>query len=663
MDRYRAMFRKYIKLAPEIAETANEFTDWAYKNLRRDDRIVWYLRWARLGLFMNTIWSGHSIVPASPEKQARDAELEPIAKKDLEHLAKSTNITQQQADMAITTAIGKPFRQQLKHYLDMMRFIPALQNFVWGYQTPEQLVAQLGEIEQDWQTNRPDDARGMKPTEESYDNAEKIMEFPDGMAWWNLGVGGCPIEAKSMGHCGNGMGRPGEKILSLRKRMNIAGEMQDVPFLTFILDKRGYLGEMKGRNNDKPVPRYHPYIVALLEAPEHKTGITGIKGGGYKPENNFSLKDLDEQTRERLLVANPNLLTLGEKIERFGITSDVVKQLRKDAYEVGVDPGYDFDIEKKQFHGKEEYAVVVGNKTARDWSQEDSDLGRAMEVWEEHNPIRPDFTYDVHDLRDVLERLPDRYQDMFLKDIGLDRSRGSIQKLLGYVARNIEKSRYHDLLLDAIKRAGPETGEMRPKEKKELLRYMQMLMNYPFSHSQVYHRWENGSTEWNGDPDETVTYYVPLDTFVDTVDELLKFTDDENDMPDNEFYREAREVKDSPDIWLAMDSYNYQEDRDNVMQGYDSNIADTKEDVRIFRKWSMLLDSKAKKKRDALAASRADHKPGDPIKKPSSDDFTFDPIDAASILVKLLDHPRMEMPGPDRMDRMIESLRRRAGIR
>jgi len=538
-----------------------------------------------------------------------------------------------------------------------------LQNFVWGYQTPEQLIAQLGEIEQDWQTNRPDDARGMKPTEESYDNAEKIMEFPDGMAWWNLGVGGCPLEAKSMGHCGNGFGNPGDQVLSLRKRMNIQGEMQDVPFLTFILDKRGNLGEMKGRNNDKPVPRYHPYIIALLEKPADITGISGIKGGGYKPENNFSLKDLDEQTRERLLAANPNLLTLAEKIERFGITSEVVKELRKDAYSAGVDPGHVFDIKKENFHGKEEWAVVVEHRSVKDWALEDSDLERALNVWTEFNPIRPDFTYDVHDLRDVLERLPDRYQEMFLKDMGLDRSRGPIQKLLGYVARNIEKSRYHDLLLDAIKRAGPETGEMKPKEKAELLRYMQMLLDYPLAHQQVYHKWDNGTSNWNGDLDDEVTYYVPLNTFAETVDELLKFEDNENDMPDNEFYREAREVKDSPDTWLAKNDYNYQEDRSNVMQGYDSHIARDKNDVRIFRKWAMLLDSKAKKKRDALAASRADHKPGVPIKKPSSDDFTFDPIDAASILVKLLDNQKADMPGPDQMDRMIESLRRRAGIR
>jgi len=34
---------------------------------------------------------------------------------------------------------------------------------------------------------------------------------------------------------------------------------------------------MKGRGNDKPAPKYHPYVVELLR---HHL-IRGIKGGGY----------------------------------------------------------------------------------------------------------------------------------------------------------------------------------------------------------------------------------------------------------------------------------------------------------------------------------------------------------------------------------------------
>jgi hypothetical protein len=654
VDRYRAMFRKYIKLAPEIAETANEFTNWAYKNLRRDDRVVWYLRWVRLGLFMDTLWSGHSIVKPTPDKQARDAQLEPIARKELEYLAKTSGITQQQADMAITTAIGKQFRQQLKHYLDMMQFIPPLQMFVWGYQTPEQLIAQLGEIEQDWQKNRPDDARGLDPTEQSYPGAQKLLEFPDGMAWWNLGVGGCPLEAKSMGHCGNGAGRPGENVLSLRKRMNIGGKMQDVPFLTFILDKRGFLGEMKGRNNDKPVARYHPYIVALLDAPVETTGIEGIKGGGYKPENNFSLNDLDEETRNRLIEKNPRFLSLTDKLNMYGPTTEVISELKRDAEEAGVYPGYEFAIqERTKRDGAKYYVAVVGTSTAKDWAMQDDDLRKAMDVWEDWAEIRPEFTHDDQDLFDVLERLPDRYQDMFLKDLGVNRSRGPIRKLLAYVVHNINKSTYKDQLIQAIKKAGPETGRLSDREKKELLRYMQMLLDYPFSHSQVYHVWDNGTDKWRGDPNDGVTYYVPLDTFTETVDELLKF-DDDNEMPDNEFYREAQQVRDSQEGWLHMDDYNVSEDRRNILSGYDSNIADGPRDKAIFKKWAGLLNADSAKRHNRQAQV---------TKKPITPTFTFDPVDAASILVKLLDNPKTEMPGPERMDRMIESLRRRAGIR
>jgi len=655
VDRYRAMFQKYIQAAPEIAERANEYVDWAYTNLRRDDRVVWYLRWARPAILGDALFNGGQpdMANKNPQKYARDEELEKVVQRDIEALAKMSRVTKQQADMAVTTALSGQFRQNLKHYLQMMQYIPALQNMVWRYQTPEQLISEFGKIEADWQTNRPDDARGMDPTENSYQDAEKIMEFPDGMAWWNLGVGGCPIEAKSMGHCGNGMGRPGEKVLSLRKRMVIGGKPQDVPFLTFILDKRGYLGEMKGRNNDKPVPRYHPYIVALLDAPEEQTGVHGIKGGGYKPENNFSLTDLDEETRERLITQNPRFLSLLDKLKLYGPTAEVQSELKLKAEEAGVYPGYDFEVTEHPAHDNKEYVVVVDKRTAKDWAMQDDDLRKAMEVWDDWTMIRPEFTYDAHDLFDVLERLPDRYQDMFLKDAGVDRSRAPIRKLLAHVVQNIEKSRYKDILVRSIKQAGSPTGETTPKEKKELLRYMQMLLDYSFTHQQVYSIWDNGERVWNGDPKVGVTYYVPLDTFTETVDELLKH--DEDEMPDHEFYREARAVRDSSDTWLAMDDYNVQEDRENILRGYDSSIADTPRDKAIFKKWATLLDSNSTKKVNRVNKAMK--------KKPVIPEFEFDPMDAASILVKLLDNDRAEMPGPDRMDRMIESLRRRAGLK
>lgn len=134
---------------------------------------------------------------------------------------------------------------------------------------------------------------------------KNILSFPDGYNWVDLEKSYCEKESSSMGHCGNRGGSGSDTILSLRDSKNI-------PHLTFILNK-GVLGEMKGRNNDKPQPKYHPYITELLRLPI----IKSVKGGGYKPENNFKLSDLKADQLQSLLKFKPELeiSLIIEKIE------------------------------------------------------------------------------------------------------------------------------------------------------------------------------------------------------------------------------------------------------------------------------------------------------------------------------------------------------------
>src|SRR5208282_945327 len=105
----------------------------------------------------------------------------------------------------------------------------------------------------------------------------------------------------------------GDQIISLREPRQKAGKTYWEPHLTFIFDKAtGLLGEMKGRGNDKPATRYHPYIVTLL-----KDGrVNGIRGGGYMPSHNFSMKDLPEGERVALEAEKPALMTLGSYLKK-----------------------------------------------------------------------------------------------------------------------------------------------------------------------------------------------------------------------------------------------------------------------------------------------------------------------------------------------------------
>lgn len=123
-----------------------------------------------------------------------------------------------------------------------------------------------------------------------------VLKFENGWQWISLDKKYCQIEGRAMGHCGNQAGKAGDNILSLRDPRN-------VPYLTFIVN-HGELGESKGRFNDKPEPKFYPYIIKLLESPLVNT----IRGGGYMAINNFSMYDLDRETRQELMRKKPQLV-------------------------------------------------------------------------------------------------------------------------------------------------------------------------------------------------------------------------------------------------------------------------------------------------------------------------------------------------------------------
>ena len=134
-------------------------------------------------------------------------------------------------------------------------------------------------------------------------DGKKLMDTGDGYAWYSLGKGSCPKEAKAMGHCGNAESEEeGDDILSLRKEKKVGDKTYHEPHLTFI-NNNGDLGEMKGRGNEKPAERYHKHIIPLLES-DH---VKALMGGGYRADSNFSLKDLPEDKQKRLLNKKPDI--------------------------------------------------------------------------------------------------------------------------------------------------------------------------------------------------------------------------------------------------------------------------------------------------------------------------------------------------------------------
>lgn len=298
-------FRK-LRLTNAQDEAQKE-VNWAKSTLKRQDRIVWYLRIARARLLAQREGIGGM--------EAFKADVASYASK-----YDSSNVE----GMILTAAKDRMLKHTLEHFMSMAEVIPQVQNIVFEWQTPYQLFNVMHEQEKVWREKR-------KGAIKHNDEDEVYIQFTDGFAWVLLDRASCEEEGDAMGHCGNrGSPKGGDRILSLRKPILIDGEKHWQPSLTFILKRDGMLGEMKGKGNEKPAERYHRYIISLLESDI----VKGIVGGGYMPQNNFSMADLPEEEAERLMEKKPDLATFLFYYKKNGVDDVLIRKID--------DAGFDF---------------------------------------------------------------------------------------------------------------------------------------------------------------------------------------------------------------------------------------------------------------------------------------------------------------------------------
>jgi hypothetical protein len=194
-------------------------------------------------------------------------------------------------------------KQKLEHF-GGSQHIPDIANVRFDKQHDLHAgIKMLENAEKQYHDKIKNNTNVVKPTPETIKFVHGV-EKPN-RHWFNLGVGSCENEGKAMVHCGNVPTEvEGDEILSFRTEHKINNKTYHEPHLTFIYNN-GFLGEMKGRGNDKPAKHYHREIANLLKDPR----IKGVIGGGFKPESNFHFSDLSPELQQEVLQANPNLIT------------------------------------------------------------------------------------------------------------------------------------------------------------------------------------------------------------------------------------------------------------------------------------------------------------------------------------------------------------------
>jgi hypothetical protein len=285
---YSLMFPKVIGAdGPDFKTSFDKQIKWAKEVLKKDDRIVWFLKQVRivqLSLYYGT---------GTKKGQQKALELYPKDKKMIDSIWQSSAF-----------GPGMPALMALKNTLQhaFSLKIATLEKIVFKDQTVNEMYNLVIDIENEWKHEH----ERLIPIEAIETDDKEIITFPNNWGWWLLPRESCKIEAGAMKHCGNtASAQPGDQILSLRQRVKQGNEEFLTPHLTFILRKSGFLGEMKGYGNEKPVAKYYPYIVKLLQ---DKEIIKGIKGGGYLPAHNFQWSDLSEEQRKEVLAKNPDFI-------------------------------------------------------------------------------------------------------------------------------------------------------------------------------------------------------------------------------------------------------------------------------------------------------------------------------------------------------------------
>lgn len=327
---FRAMFGPLEMDAKTDGQVKREY-NWAYDTFSTEgkpnsERILWYMRFIRLwaigNIFANTEYEAHSdaevqtMIDGETVSNEEPKELTQY-KKAVKKTAKKADTTEAKIQSAVTYVMSADFKRAIGHFLVVG--IHDINKMVFGWKMPDDLIDEMQNIEHDWKENQ---SRMINPDE--YNDLEVIIDFGDGYAWYNLNVDGCSIEGSAMGHCGNaGWGNSDDTVFSLRKTIEQDGKMYHIPYLTFILKANGHLSEMKGRGNDKPTKKYHPYIKALLM----DDIIEGIDGGGYLPENNFSMDDLPSEEAEEMKEKKPELRGFWDEYVKQGITTFTIDKL------------------------------------------------------------------------------------------------------------------------------------------------------------------------------------------------------------------------------------------------------------------------------------------------------------------------------------------------
>lgn len=340
---YMQMFTKIIDRHsdPEWAKKkAEDFIYIAQQVLKKNFRIVWFLKYVQWFIAYNS--EQEQRFDGSVLVNDGKLHMKPLYDKIMRDIIKSSNDDSIEKKISDFLSVERQLLHinaprgivtNYQHFLDLN--LPEINDYNPQGKLPNEVFEYFNRVEKEWAAEQEGKIPYLQqPIFDENQTPDKddsaiyvIIDFGNGWYWVNLDTDYCDLESRAMGHCGNA-GNRNSTLLSLRKLIKKSQSPSTwvwEPHVTFELEEDGMLGQMKGKANDKPESKYHGMIVALLLHKDTVSSrgdtdfyIKGIRGGGYKPETNFSLDDLTEEQAEEVVKQNPNLDIMALLKAEFG---------------------------------------------------------------------------------------------------------------------------------------------------------------------------------------------------------------------------------------------------------------------------------------------------------------------------------------------------------
>ena len=303
------------------------------KTLKREDRVIWALRFFKKAIIEELLWLVQN-EPGFFQKRFRAKPLpeQKNLERQLQKLADVDIAPFQEYDPSTAVEVEPPYasfgvidaiNERIGHFISVAAEHGATdpENAIHTLQFSRQSFGEIisilrrGEIEMR-KRHFPGGIQ-MYPTPEGpYDlrddegPVETIIEFPNGWRWFDLHRScskmrddrDAPSDIAVTGHCANVASKKGLTAFELAEPL---GNDKWKHHAFFVMHDNGQLGEMKGRKNQKPSPRLEKYIFELLR---HEKRIKGVSGPSFwNSSHNFTMNDLTKSHLDTLMNERPDI--------------------------------------------------------------------------------------------------------------------------------------------------------------------------------------------------------------------------------------------------------------------------------------------------------------------------------------------------------------------